>query len=63
MMNQARGPLAIAFKAVGMAMAALTIVFVILDSAGADIMFIFLAIGLFSVAAGSIASQSIGASK
>lgn len=47
-------PLAIAFKGVAMAMAAITIAFVILTAGDAGTYAIFLAIGLFAMAVGSM---------
>lgn len=47
-------PLAIAFKGVAMAMAAVTIAFVILGAGNAGTYATFLAIGLFAMAAGSM---------
>lgn len=46
--------LGLAFKAVAMAMAAITIVFIILEAGDAGTYGIFLAIGLFSMVIGSI---------
>lgn len=47
-------PLAMAFKGVAMAMAAVTIAFVILDAGSAGTYATFLAIGLFAMAVGSL---------
>ena len=47
-------PLAIAFKGVAMAMAAVTIAFVILAAGDAGTYAIFLAIGLFAMVVGSM---------
>ena len=46
--------LGIAFKAVAMAMSAVTVAFIILDEGDASTYGIFLAIGLFAVAVGSM---------
>lgn len=46
--------LGIAFKAVAMAMAMVTVAFIILDEGDAGTWGIFLAIGLFAVAVGSM---------
>lgn len=47
-------PLAIAFKGVTMAMAAVTVAFVILEAGDTGLYATFLAIGLFAMAVGSI---------
>lgn len=47
-------PLAIAFKGVAMAMAAVTIAFVVLGAGNAGTYATFLAVGLFAMAVGSL---------
>lgn len=53
-------PLAIAFKGVAMAMAAVTVALVILGEGDAGTYGIFLAVGLFSVAIGSLMDHRRG---
>lgn len=53
-------PLALAFKGVAMAMAAVTIAFVILAAGDAGTYATFLAIGLFAMVVGSLADHRKG---
>jgi hypothetical protein len=53
-----RSALSLAFKAVALAMAVLTIVFVALDEGEAGLYAIYLAIGLATMAVGSIMDHS-----
>jgi hypothetical protein len=57
-MNHTQGTVALAFKGVAMAMAAVSIAFTVIDVGSFDLYVILLSIGLFSMAIASILEPS-----